>query len=342
MEQQSSNSVERFEKYGNVMIDIETLSTHTNAVVIEVAAVEFNKVTGEIGEVFHQRVKNDYWFLLRNRHIDPSILKWWMQQSEEARKNLIEEKETDNDIITILELLNAFIIRCDNPCYEKDVDERTVTVWGNGSTFDISILQNLYEDVNILPIPWKFWAVNDVRTIVSLNPKVKENCKFEGTKHCAVDDCKHQIKYLSETLRTIHISDVENGFIIKEDKNKPYYLSIKLPAIVFDYDCVDFPWENYLVGEDEVVLKIDLKKKKLLNYTSNSDFYFFMKIVDSGKYALYNKNAFLIKEIEGYVPNKLIPRRDGYGDYIEFSIDKDGTIEAFDDYEKLDFSEFNL
>lgn len=54
-----------------------------------------------------------------------------------------------------------------------------------------------------MTVPWKYWAVNDVRTIVDLKPDVKKNYKFEGTKHSSVDDCKHQIGYLSETLRTV-------------------------------------------------------------------------------------------------------------------------------------------
>ena len=39
-----------YRKFGHVMIDLETLSTHTNAAIIEIGAVEFNKETGEIGD----------------------------------------------------------------------------------------------------------------------------------------------------------------------------------------------------------------------------------------------------------------------------------------------------
>lgn len=338
MNTQNNNTMDRFEKFGNVMIDIETLSTHTDAVVIEIAAVEFNKVTGEIGEIYHERIKNEEWFTLK-RHIDPSTLKWWLQQSEEARNNLTESREDDNNIFDAMGLLTAFVSRCDNPNYEKDKDERTVTVWGNGSTFDITILQNLYEQINIYPIPWKFWAVNDVRTIVALNPKVKENCTFEGIKHCAVDDCKHQIKYLVKTLNTIHIINED-----EEVDDKPYFLEMKIPSVIFDFDCVDFPWKNFVTDDDYVTLTVNLKTKKLLNYPCSEGCYpsFFMKIVDSGKYSLYTKDKKLIKKIEGYVPNRLIPKREGYGDYIDFSIEADGTIKDFASYDDLNFSEFNL
>ena len=51
----------RFEKYGNVMIDLETLSTHTNAAIIEIGAVEFNKLTGEVGEKFNVIIEPSDW-----------------------------------------------------------------------------------------------------------------------------------------------------------------------------------------------------------------------------------------------------------------------------------------
>ena len=37
----------------------------------------------------------------------------------------------------------------------------------------------------------------------NLNPEIKKNCTFEGDKHDPVDDCRHQIKYLVETLKSI-------------------------------------------------------------------------------------------------------------------------------------------
>ena len=84
----------------------------------------------------------------------------------------------------------------------SDVKDKKIKVWGNGSTMDITILQSAYEYFN-MSIPWQYWAVNDVRTIVDLNPEIKKNCTFEGVKHNPIDDCKHQIKYLTETIKNI-------------------------------------------------------------------------------------------------------------------------------------------
>ena len=64
------NTNERFEKFGNVMIDIETLSNKTNAAIVEIAAVEFNKKNGNIGETFRRKIKSDSWFDLPSRDVN--------------------------------------------------------------------------------------------------------------------------------------------------------------------------------------------------------------------------------------------------------------------------------
>lgn len=191
----------RFEKYGNVMIDIETLSTYKNAAIIEIGAVEFNKYTGEIGETFDIIIKPSDW-CRNDRHVNGETIQWWLKQSNEARERFTT-KQTDVDYCTLedaLNKLNYFIIDCDSVS-----DYKNVVVWGNGSSFDIAILEDAYNYFDI-DLPWKFWSVNDVRTIVDLNPKIKEKCKFEsGIKHSAVSDCLHQIKYLTETINSLKI-----------------------------------------------------------------------------------------------------------------------------------------
>lgn len=191
----------RFEKYGNVMIDLETLSTHKNAAIIEIGAVEFNKNTGEIGETLDIVINPNDW-CNNDRHVDGETIQWWFKQDSKTRKRFIT-KQNYIEYCTLklaLQKLRYFIIDCDTVD-----DDKNVVVWGNGSSFDIAILESAYEHVGI-QIPWKYWSVNDVRTIVDLNPKIKENTKFEkGIRHNAISDCQYQIKYLTETIKTLNI-----------------------------------------------------------------------------------------------------------------------------------------
>lgn len=188
----------RFEQFGNVMIDIETLSTHKDAAIIEIGAVEFNKFTGEIGGTFNFIIDSSDW-CKNDRHIDGETIQWWFKQSNAVRKRFSVKQEgvEYGNLHRALIDLTYFIMDCDS------IDEdKNVVVWGNGSSFDIAILESAYNHFD-MNLPWKFWSVNDVRTIVALNPSVKGNCKCNGTKHSAVDDCKYQIKYLTRTIKSL-------------------------------------------------------------------------------------------------------------------------------------------
>lgn len=192
-----------YSKYGNVMIDLETLSTRTNASIIEIGAVEFNKQTGGIGDTIDLIINPSEWGK-NGRDIDGETIKWWFKQDESARKRFIDNKERV-DLKKALYELSNFIISCDNIHDEKE----NVVVWGNGSTMDITILQSAYEYFDI-DVPWKYWAVNDVRTIVDLNPKIKKETIFitdNGIKHSSIGDCLYQIKYLTNTLKSIQYGE---------------------------------------------------------------------------------------------------------------------------------------
>jgi hypothetical protein len=66
---------------------------------------------------------------------------------------------------------------------------------------------------------------------------------------------------------------------------------------------------------------IDWKKKR-----NGRSGYLFYKVVDAGTYTLLDENDEIIKELSGYVPNRLIPEPNGYGDYIELTINSEGII----------------
>lgn len=131
-----------YKKYGNVMIDLETLSTHTNASIIEIGAVEFNKIAGETGESIDIFIKPQEWGM-HERHIDGNTIKWWLSQSDEARKRFYEV-DTDKIVVGLSEslvILSAFIRSCDNT---DENEEGNVVVWGNSATMDITIHQKLH------------------------------------------------------------------------------------------------------------------------------------------------------------------------------------------------------
>jgi len=162
----------------HVMIDLETLGTKPNSVFIALGACQFEPSTGELGHSIYQRI--DWNSAMQSELVvDADTIKWWMRQSDAARLELIEEGDQLNCALDVF----------------KDWLTNNCKVWGNGATFDISILEHAYKH----NAPWKYWNVRDVRTVVDLAHGIveKDDINFDGTAHNALDDATHQAKYVS-------------------------------------------------------------------------------------------------------------------------------------------------
>jgi len=174
----------------HVMIDLETLGTAQDAAIISVGACRFDVMTGEIGDTFYRRV--DWDSALKTRSVTGSTIKWWLQQSKDAISEIVAPG------LGYSEVLWSFSdwIRTTTPGADR--------VWGNGSTFDISILENAFREKE-LPMPWHYWNTRDVRTIADLASHLinKHEIPFEGTAHNALDDAKHQAKYVAAMYAAI-------------------------------------------------------------------------------------------------------------------------------------------
>jgi len=78
----------------HVMIDLETLGNTTNAAFIALGAVVFdpNKPDGgvyDMPKTYYERV--DWESACKGRSISPSTVKWWMQQSNDARTEVLKD-----------------------------------------------------------------------------------------------------------------------------------------------------------------------------------------------------------------------------------------------------------
>lgn len=169
------------------MIDIETMGNKSFAAIVSIAAVEFDIKTGETKDVFSVDVdlKSSVGCGLK---IDPSTVLWWLEQSKEAQDNINKDGES---LRSALNKLSKFFVGKENH-----------NVWGNSARFDMGIIENAYSVIGG-SIPWKFYNERCVRTLSSLYPDIKKNMVFEGLAHDATDDCKHQIKYCSETYKLL-------------------------------------------------------------------------------------------------------------------------------------------
>lgn len=175
----------------DIMLDLETLSLHPEATVVSIAAVQFNRKTGEVGEEFE--VSLDIMTqMINGAKVDQSTLDWWTKQDTQAKHSLVSAV-VERPIDACAQL--ALWIQ------ENVKDLSNTNLWGNGVTADNTWLRNLFTRHSDIPFPIPYWCDTDVRTLVNLEnyDEVKKRAgKFEGTKHSAIDDCKHQIKLVHQ------------------------------------------------------------------------------------------------------------------------------------------------
>jgi len=171
-------------KFNDLMIDFETLGQTPSTTVISVGAVFFDPVTGQKGPTFYMAFDVDEQ-IKRGRSIDGSTLKWWMSQSGAAKKVFNEKAQPAKEV---LELFSKWVLS--NNTVSK------IYPWGNGSSFDISIFEDLFRMYDV-KCPWLYYNVFDVRTFkrfIANGAKVEKT----GVDHNALDDAQAQADYVIE------------------------------------------------------------------------------------------------------------------------------------------------
>ncbi|MBL4497659.1 exonuclease [Klebsiella pneumoniae] len=183
--------------YVHVMVDLETMGKKHNAPIVAIGAVVFDPATGSIGESFYKVVcleSSANWGAV----IDPSTVIWWLKQSSEARSAIVND-----DAIPLLDALLQFReFVSDNVAGGS----KKAQVWGNGASFDNSILRSSYDCI-AEDYPWEYWNDRDVRTMVELGQAIgfdpKTTIPFEGDRHNALADAIHQARYVSAIWQRI-------------------------------------------------------------------------------------------------------------------------------------------
>jgi hypothetical protein len=171
-----------------IMIDIETLGTSSNCVVASIGAkVMFQ----EDGEEFYKKLD---WSQQskRGRVIEPSTVRWWLQQNADAQAEMVEVGE---DVTTTLEALADFCGR-DGHCF----------LWANGSVFDIGILRSLFADFGV-GFPTTYDKELDFRTLRRVLEMVQPSYDIKWAKgetaHSALGDAKSQAHALENIFADI-------------------------------------------------------------------------------------------------------------------------------------------
>jgi len=160
----------------HAMIDLETLGTKPDCVILTLGAIKFNPFnTQEPHDGIYQKIDINSQDQL-GRTQDDSTIEWWGKQAQSVQ----DEAFTDEGRISLEKMtveLNKFLVGVD-------------TIWAQGPAFDIVILENLYQQLG-KPIPWNFWQIRDSRTLFSLLPEDPRKA-IRQQAHNALADCYYQ------------------------------------------------------------------------------------------------------------------------------------------------------
>lgn len=160
----------------DTMVDLETMSTSSNACIVAIGACKFDKEFGIMDKFYvtvdlKSSVKKGF-------DVDADTIKWWLKQSDAARKEISFAK-TD-----IKDALKQF---------QDWLGKGNCRIWGNGAGFDNVILTNAFKRFGVEQ-PWNYGLNRCFRTLKGSYPKIE--LADEGVAHNALDDAVYQAKYL--------------------------------------------------------------------------------------------------------------------------------------------------
>jgi hypothetical protein len=177
------------------MIDLETVDSGPNAAILSIGACIFDPSSDVLASSFYTRISIPDQLANYERAQSANTMKWWEDQTEEARKVFYEPAyDVEYALIQFTKYLT------------NDYTNDDVCVWGNGVGFDNVILRNLFT-ASRFPVPWKFYNDRDYRTIKNLLlPREYVKPEFVGTPHYAVDDAIHQAKNLQAIFKVLKLT----------------------------------------------------------------------------------------------------------------------------------------
>ena len=178
----------------HVMVDLETLDSAGTAAITSIGAVFFDPTSSTLGPQFKANIS--FKSAVANGTVSGDTLKWWFEQSTEARAHLFDPRPIELKVA--LEDF-AFFLRTHG---DRDAKQNSATyVWGNGATFDNVILRHAYDKLG-KECPWGFRWDSCFRTLKNQFDPTGAYYKSPEVAHDALSDAigqaKHAIRIFQE------------------------------------------------------------------------------------------------------------------------------------------------
>lgn len=169
----------------DIMVDLETTGTDPgyNAI-IQIAAVQFNYSTGEIGPVFNRCLS-----IAPQRFWDEGTRTWWGNQNKAVFNSIIDRMEPPEGVV------RDFLTFC-----STDTPNNGFRLWAKPVTFEFSFLSSYFAQYG-LPMPLNFRYCRDLNTYMAAmaggaEHQGMEHVEVPSNAHDALADCVYQLKLL--------------------------------------------------------------------------------------------------------------------------------------------------
>lgn len=161
------------------MIDIESLHTTPDCVILSIGAVRFDPKGMGVVEKLELKPTIEDQTEIYNRKISDDTIRWWSEQNPAA----LEEAFSDEGRIPFVDCMETLYKFCWN----------RRAVWSNGAGFDCIVMEDAWRQTSDKPnpIPWPFWSVRDTRTLYEVTG-VSLKDGGHVTTHKAVEDAERQ------------------------------------------------------------------------------------------------------------------------------------------------------
>lgn len=162
-----------------IMVDLETLSTKSNAAVIEIALVPFS-LREDLG----------HFTALINMNDSAAYEEFSIDQ------DTVDFHEKTSDILTASSASPVGVVGAgvDAFYYLSNLAQTyEIHLWARGKDFDIPILTNFLRTVNTPEMPWDFWNTHCLRDLAKLYSEVKAPAT---NTHRALADAINQVNHI--------------------------------------------------------------------------------------------------------------------------------------------------
>lgn len=170
-------------------IDIETLGTSPDTVVLTIGGIKFNPHEDDgLHSEFYYRLDADEQIEM-GRSVDEKTLEWWETQPEEVKAEALDPNDRF-PVEETLKALNKWLVGVDK-------------IWCQGPVFDIGILENLYKQIG-LHHNWPFYIIRDSRTLFGLMDKDPRK-EIDFTAHNALADAIVQSLCIQKVYKKLNL-----------------------------------------------------------------------------------------------------------------------------------------